>query len=107
MADARQYAGGRRSEDSGSMLDSFFRDRNHKPRDYKNCDEYRRPIWLGRSNPDDAVRLLLQPPGRDRVRWARRATLCVDRARHDGNRRLGHTEALWQAMVRETSTVLL
>src|SRR6267154_5496431 len=104
----RQYARGPSLEDSGSMLDSAFRDRN-------NCSHRREPAphqcrrsnRLGHPYSCDAIRLLLQPSRRHRLRRTGRATLRLDSARHDGDRRLGHAAPLWKALVREAAAVLL
>src|SRR6267154_1262469 len=103
----RQYARGPSLEDSGSMLDSVFRDRNYPCNCRQPTRQRRCPNRLGHPHSCDAPRLLLQPSWRHRLRWAGRAALRVDRARHGGDWRLGHAASVWKAVVREAAAVLL
>src|SRR5260370_22410883 len=103
----RQYARGPSLEDSGSMLDSAFRDRDNRSYYRRPPHQHRRPNWLGHSHRSDALRLLLQPSWRDWLRRPGRAALCLDRPRHGGDRRLGHAAPLWKALVREAAALLL
>src|SRR5882724_10348536 len=78
----RQYARGPSLEDSGSMLDSVFRDRNNCSHRREPTHQHCRKSRLGHSHRSDTLRLLLQPSWRHWLRWTRRTSLRVDRARH-------------------------
>src|SRR5712692_243321 len=103
----RQYARGPPLEDSGSMLDSAFRDRSNRSHRREPAHHHRRPNRLGHPHPCDALRLLLQPSRRHRLRRTRRAAIRLDRARHGRERRLGHAASLRKALVRKASALLL
>src|SRR5436309_769059 len=93
----RQYARGPSLEDSGSMLDSAFRDRNYRSHRRGPPPQQRGPNRLGRPHSWDALRLLSQPSRRHRLR----------RARYGGDWRLGHAAPLRKALVREAGSLLL
>src|SRR5260370_17343651 len=57
----RQYARGPSLEDSGSMLDSDFRDRNNRSHPPEPPHQHRRPNRLAHPHPCYTLRLLLPP----------------------------------------------
>ena len=67
------------------------------------AEEPRRGDWRGHRQ----LRLSVQPFGRAGTGRPRRAALCLDRAGHGANGRLGYAYALRQTVVREAGTLLL
>src|SRR3984885_4480746 len=65
------------------------------------------PHFLAHRDRRDSLLLLFPAAWRRWADGARRAAVCVDRARHDGERRLDHAAAIRFAVVRKAAAVLL